>query len=136
MAGPFPDSVDGPTFIKCALENISNVYKSAGAIRDLRTLLKEARQSHEASKLELAKMEAMYSEVFLTEVNVASSNFAQPDGAGTSSPPFVMRTGGGKTHIVAKRSTSFRAPSGKLSAVPTLPVVQFAFGGSDASSSS
>ena len=88
------------------LETISNVYKDAAAIRDLRTLLMDARRSHEASKLELAEMTAMHREAFLAEMNTIPSSSARAGGEGASSPPFVVKTGGGKTHMVANRSIS------------------------------
>ena len=51
-------------------------------------------------------MEAMHREAFLSEVNVPPLVSGHPVGVGTSWPPFVVRTGGGKTHIVAFRSVS------------------------------
>ena len=91
---------------KVPLETISNVYKDAAAIRDLRTLLMDARRAHEASKLELAEMKAMHREAFLAEMNRTPSSSARAGGEGASSPPFVVKTSGGKTHMVANRSIS------------------------------
>ena len=89
------------------METISTIHKNEDATRELRILLDDARRSSDDSERVLGEMKAIFRSAFAAELGeVAELRPRSSLTVSDYSPPFVVETQGGKTHVVANRSTS------------------------------
>ena len=88
------------------LETISEVYRRAAAAKDLSEMVSDAKRSNEAAQRELVNMRAVFRDSFLEEVRASAAVGESHRVAPSVSPPYVLKCGGGKVHIVANRAVN------------------------------
>ena len=88
------------------LTTISSIYRRSGCNEDLQRLIQRAHQSAENARTEIEKMSAAFRESFIDELRTATACAPRQVGAAGLSLPYVVRCGGGKTHVVGNRAVT------------------------------
>ena len=93
------------TWRKCPSQPCSSIYRRSGCGEDLQGLIQRAHQSTEEARTEIESTSAAFRESFIDELRTAAACAPrQQDGAAGLSLPYVVRRGGGKTHVVGHRA--------------------------------
>ena len=91
------------------LTTISALYRRACCAKDLEELVLESRESAASARLELSNMNNMFKAAFRDEVESVSAGRARAQSF-PMSPPFVLKSKGGRMNVVANRAVTALPP--------------------------